>query len=136
MSSKYTLLIRILIRVNKKHGGNWYNYEQEQLYNSSGNHYYTALKESIDLDDIAIISAYLLNTNNDHYNLITYNCTHFATNLWNSISSRYITNHQGLPSNVLSSINTYSLTTNNIPYNNYGDVGYYKNGNFQVTSQL
>lgn len=134
MSASSTLSIGLWWGLNREHGGIWYNSEQQQMANSNGSHDYVALKQYIDLSDISIISAYLLDPTNDDYDLFSYNCTHFAKNIWNSVAVQKVNNQNGWPSKVAESILSYPLNTTVIPYNNFGNVGYYNNGTFIIAT--
>ena len=75
-----------------------------------------------------------MDDDNDYYNLINYNCTHFATNIWNSIYNIKVSNELGLPSSVKSSIQSKSTHINHTFSSSFDHVGYFYSGVFMHIS--
>jgi len=123
--------------VNRPHGGIWYNLENHKANINNEMDDAVALKKNINQTELDIISGYLLDDSNDYYDLVSYNCTHFATNIWNSISNVTVTNQFGFPSSVKSSILSNSSYINYTFSTSFDSIGYFDNGIFtQVTNPI
>lgn len=132
INSNETLSIGLWMQsgTNRPHGGIWYNLENYKADNFSEMDDAVALKKNITLSQVSTISNFILDNNNDYYDLYTYNCTHFATQIWNQISNIHVSNSFGFPSSVKSSIVSNSTHINYTFNNSYGAIGYYNNGIF------
>lgn len=130
IAAKGSLSIGLWMNVtNRPHGGIWYNLE---LYKMSNNEMTDAvgLKEDITLSNITTIGNYISNSSNDWYDLITYNCTHFAIDIWNSVTNKPIDNSMPIPAIIKSAIIVFSNHQSVISVTNYGIIGYFSGSVF------
>lgn len=87
-----------------EHEGLWYNFEGCTAANSDVYDTNVALQMSLTSELLSVVNTNI--KNGDSYSMLTKNCTHFATGVWNSVCSDKVSS--GVPNTTVNSIKSYS----------------------------
>ena len=119
----------------EEHQGIWYNIElsRDDIKSSSDMIY---LNEYITDNQLNELNTYLCDVKIDTYDKFNDNCSTFAINIWNKISTRKVDAGQvNSPLYLYNSMENYDyLKNSNMPYENR--VGYYTNDVFMNVSSI
>ena len=113
-----------LFGFENEHNGVWYNREARSIQVSNETNNRVSLTKAISLENIEDINV-CISTNNDQYDLLSYNCCHFAVEIWNLDSSNSLELNLFTPASLQSLIMQQSTHETNRAVTPVTYFGYY-----------